>query len=140
VRELNQVELTAISGGFFRDILGSMYHVNAHPGPGGLYAPGGQLGSAFSAFNAFTQQTMGMSGMTALAASDGSYSPGEESSGSVMTIGTIGGNNFGPDGDMNYGEFLDWAVDNPFSYGQYVGEIVSHGVKGNLEAAPENSR
>jgi len=56
-----------VSAGPIGDIIGSMYHKDAHDGPGGLYGPGGQLENSWGAFESFTMQTEGVYGMEFLA-------------------------------------------------------------------------
>ncbi len=44
MKTLEQYQLPAVSGGGpLQNVLGGMYHKDAHAGPGGLYGPGGQL-------------------------------------------------------------------------------------------------
>lgn len=41
MKEPEKSEVECVSGGFINDVLGGMFHKDAHDGPCGLYGPGG---------------------------------------------------------------------------------------------------
>ncbi len=65
----------SLGAGAINDIIGSMYHKDAHNGPGGLYGPGGEFEASFALFDAVSYSTLGISGMEALSSVDAMPNP-----------------------------------------------------------------